>query len=68
MKNQDPAWKEFLLVEVASLCEIISLLGKHRKCKKFKKKNEIQKNRIEIGKERAAGTNCKCRGNEAVGS
>ena len=28
MKNQDPAWKEFLLVEVASLCEIISLVGK----------------------------------------
>ena len=37
MKNQDPAWKEFLLVEVASLCEIISLLGKHRKCRKLKK-------------------------------
>ena len=67
MKNQDPAWKEFLLVEVASLCEIISLLGKHRKCRKLKK-NENPKNRIEIGKERAAGTNCKCKGNEAVGS
>ena len=67
MKNRDQAWKEFSLVEVASLCEIISLLGKHRKCRKLKR-NEIQKNRIEIGKERAAGTNCKCRGNEAVGS
>ena len=39
MKNQDLAWKEFLLVEVASLCEIISLLGKHRKCRKLKKRN-----------------------------
>ena len=66
MKNQDPAWKEFLLVEVASLCEITSLVGKHRKCRKLKKTNK--KNRNGIGKERAAGTNCKCRGNEAVGS